>query len=92
MAKVMEGLIPSRNYSMMLELFSQMPSLGVSRDSRHVSLAVTVSDHPHLTYFSPHRVIQALVRTHKISKALALIRTFESAGEQLRHSFFALLS
>jgi hypothetical protein len=40
---VMEGLKSSRNYSMMLELFSQMPSLGVNRDSRHVSLAVTVS-------------------------------------------------
>lgn len=39
----MDGLKFSKNYSVLLELFSKMPSLGIRRDHRHVSLAVTVS-------------------------------------------------
>lgn len=43
MANVMFSLKLTKNYSVLLELFSKMPSLGVGRDNRHVSLAVTVS-------------------------------------------------
>lgn len=65
MAKVMEGLKTSRNYSMVLELFTKMPSLGVNRDSRHVSHAVTVSM-KFITFFDLIRPLSALKDYQKL--------------------------